>query len=734
MADDLKPDATKAAPDKPDVHAEALRQYERGYNRDRSNIEAGYEDLRFSAEEGQWDEAARKLREDQGRPILTVDRTGQFVRQVTGDIRQLRPAIKVMPIDDRGSAEVADKVLPGLVRYIERRSDASGVYFGGADSMVRAGIGHWRVLAEYAGTDTFLQELRIAPVDDGLAVVWDPDAILPTREDARFCFVPVDMSRAAFEEAYPDASPDSFRTDVVSDAFSDWCSDDHVRVAEYWVKVPTKRRFAKLPGGGIDDVTDDPAGEADVVALGATIEERDDHKVVRYLISASEILEGPDDHPGRLIPIIPCIGEEIRIGRQVVRRGVVRGLRDVQRLYNYALSAEAEVVALQPKAPFIGTEKNFEKHLPDWEVANAENAPYLRFTPDPANGGAPPQRSQPPVSSQGISELKATAAADFSAVTGIYPASLGASSNESSGRAILARQREGDTGTYHYIEAFQRAVRYTGRVLLDLIPHIYDTARTLRIVGEDGKVDVLKINQGAVDPNGDGIELQTLNDVTVGAYDIAIEMGPSFSSKKEEARDGMQTLMQALGPQAAPMFVDLLVKMQDWPLADQIAKRARLLLPAQIQQAEAAESGEPLPPPPPPAPLSPEQQATMAKEERAQAIDQLRAEQALVAIQNETLKTQLAIMQARAATPAPVADDPVVRALLAEVSTLGQIVAGLVQPPMQPGPPPPAPPGPPMPPPDPGAPPPAPQLPPIEPPPGGFFVPGEAPPIEAPPP
>jgi len=596
---------------------EAIKRYRAGWEKDRDNQRLAYEDLAFLAEEGQWETRARAEREAEGRPILTVNKCPQFVRQVTGDIRQLRPAVKVVPVDDAADKDVAAKILPGMIRYIEQRSDAKAAYFSAADQMVAAGIGHCRVYTEYAAATTFDQEICVGTIEDGIAVVWDPDAVHPTRRDAMWCFVPFDYSRDTFKTRWPDASPDELDYHA-EDAFKDWLTGETVRVTEYWRKVPAKRELALYPGGEMVDLTDDEDGakRADAEAVGARIEQRDSFRVERILMTASSILEGPDEWPGAHIPIVPFMGEEVKIGRRIDRRGVVRGLKDTQRIYNYACSAEAEVIALQPKAPFLGTRKNFEKYLDEWETANSRNWPFLQFEPDSANGGAAPQRVAPPVASTGISDLRASATNDMHEVTGIYPASLGAKSNEASGRAILARQREGDTGTYVYIEAFGRAVQRVGEIVVDLIPHIYDTERTIRIVGEDGKVDALEINKEQLDPNGDGIATLILNDLTVGAYEVVVEMGASYATKREEARDGMTQLLQAAGPETLQLFLDLFVKQQDWPLADKIAKRAELLLPPPIRMAEAQEAGEPppqMPPPAPPPPPTPEQQLEAQK-------------------------------------------------------------------------------------------------------------------------
>lgn len=571
--------------DHKDILAQARKDHDAAYEREKDNIANAYADLEFISDEEfcQWPDEQVKARA--GRPTLQINELPQFIHQITGDIRQMRPAVKVVPVDSGADEKIAD-LRGGLIRYVENRSDASAIYFRTADSQVACGIGHWRVLTEYADGSTFNQEIRIAPVEDGVSVLWDPDAILPNKVDAKFCFVPVDMSRNAFEAAYPGVQPSQF-DDTKWSHNSSWVSDDHVRVSEYWVRKPTKRRLALGLDGSIADVTD---AEKSVIAFhlsrGARVEERDSFKVCRYLITASDVLEGPEDWPGRYIPIVPVVGEETRIGRKVIRRGVVRRAKDPQRMLNYFHSAHTETVALQPKAPFVGTEINFAKYQSIWSAANDQNLPYLPYEPDTKNGGAAPQRVQPPVSSQGVLDGLTLARENIRSVIGIYDASLGKQSNETSGKAILARQREGDVGSYLYIDNFARAVRHTGDIINDLIPHVYDTERTIRIMGEDGKIDVLEINKAAgLDGSG-----QTVfdYDITQGSYDVVAQIGASYSTRREEARDGMIEFIRA-APETGALILDKVAKAQDWPMADDIEKRLRATLPPRILQMEEME-------------------------------------------------------------------------------------------------------------------------------------------------
>lgn len=641
--------------------------YEAAISRERDNIREGYEDLRFIAAE-QWDENIKRQREDEGRPCLTENRLPQFCRQITGDIRQMRPAIKVVPVDNRADPDTA-KVIAGITRYVENRSMAQAVYFQGADGAVQAGRGAWRVTTEYASDTTFDQEIRIAPIEDGLSVVWDPDANLPGKTDAMFCFVSVDISTRAFEAKYPGKSASSFGDDYARTT-ADWYGEDWVRVAEYWYKEPVERTFL-VGGGELKEIEPDEMADAEAfvrIAMGRgdsfRIEKRKGFKVMRAVVTGCEVLEEPSEWPGRYIPVVTVDGEEIRIGRRVVRHGAVRNARDPQRRLNYFLSAETETIALQPKSPFVGTSKQFEGFEDQWENANRENRPYLEYNADPQAGG-PPQRQQPPVSSQGIAVGLQGALAGLQATTGIYNSSLGAASNETSGKAITARQREGDTGTYVYVEHFSQAIAVTAKIVVDLIPRVYDTTRQMRIIGEDGDEELVEINKptdlAEMPDGGDGDAeaiQRILNDVTVGSYDVVVEMGPSYNTRREEARDGMIAFLQA-APQAAPLVLDLIAKMQDWPLADDVRERLETLLPPEVKAKQAEKRGEP-PPAEPPNPaaeaaaMQARQEAEAAAAKQAVEMEKLGLEREKLAVERERLRVEMAKIEASVMTAAAV--------------------------------------------------------------------------------
>lgn len=611
-----------------DVHKQAMEEYDRDYAREKGNIDQAYEDLRFRRGrlEDQWTPEA--LQQRIGRPCHVVNKLPQFIRQVTGDMRQSRPGIKVVPVDSGADIETAE-IRAGMIRYVENRSKAKHVYTTGADSQVTCGIGHWAVTTEYAHAGTFNQEIRVIGIEDGVSVLWDADAILPTKSDADHCFVPNDLTIAKFKKDWPDAQADGFDMSVYGygarGAFDSWTTDETIRINQYWKKKPIKRTLALLPDGTIEDLTSQLEGFSPEQAQaglewyaqqkGARVEQRDSYKICRYLITLAEVLS-EEDWPGMHIPVVPVIGEEVRVGRDVYRHGIVRYARDLQRMENYYASAETETIALQPKAPWKGTKKMFEKNYDIWETANTENHPFLEYTHDPAVPQGP-ERVQPPVASQGITEAKVRNSEDMKAVIGIYDASLGAKSNETSGIAIARRDAQGDTGTFVYHDNFALAIERTGEIINELFPKIYDTQRTIQILGDDGKPDMVEINKPMVQGGVEKIQ----HDMTSGSYDVVIEQGPNYATKRQYAQDGMTEFIRAF-PAAAPLLGDLYAKAMDWPNAQQIGERLEEALPPPVKakldadrQKRERQAGKP--------PTPEEQQAA-----QQQAEQQAKAQQA----------------------------------------------------------------------------------------------------------
>lgn len=531
---------------------------------DETNRLDAEDDLKFINGD-QWPEQARRERENANRPTLTVNRLPQFVRQVTGDIRQMNPAIKVTAADNSATDSVAT-VIEGLVRHIEQRSSASSVYEASAESAAQCSMGAFRVMSEYCDGDTFEQELWIKPVHNPFSVAWDPMARLPTRADAEFCFITEYMRKEDFTAQFPKADPVGVEGDNQIENISHWHNEGEILVSEYYWKEYETVTLSLMEDGSV---------KQGKVEGAVKVREAERCKVKWAKISGKDILEGPRDIPGRHIPVIAVIGEEMLVDGEWRRSSVIRFAKDPQQAYNYASSTQTEVIAMQPKSPFVGTFKQFQGLEKFWAKANTSTAAYLPYNPDEKAPGAP-QRQTPPVASQGLAGEIMKAAEDMQATVGIYNASLGNRSNETSGVAIRQRQMESDVSTSIYSDNLAKAIEHCGRILVDQIPTIYDTQRTIRILGEDDQEVVEHINTLVVDP-ATGEQL-IYNPLDVGKYDVRVNVGPNYATRRQEASESMLNFMQAV-PQAGQVAPDLIAKAQDWPDADKIAERLKRMLP-----------------------------------------------------------------------------------------------------------------------------------------------------------
>lgn len=533
------------------------------------------------------------------RPCLTINKLPQHIRQVTNDQRQNRPAGKVIPVDDKGDIEVA-QIFDGMIRYIEYISDADVAYDTACENQVTFGEGFFRILTEYCDHQTFDQDIKIGRIRNSFSVYMDPTMQDPCGADAQWCFITEDMSKEDFERAYPNASSvTSLQSQGVGDQLlSTWINEETVRIAEYFYIDVERKTLNLYPGaqtafeGSTDDLIMKEMYPGPVRSRAVDIK-----KIKWSKINGYEVLE-EREWPGRWIPVIRVVGNEYEVDGQMFVSGIVRNAKDAQRMYNYWVSQEAEMLALAPKAPFIGYGGQFEGYENQWKTANTQNWPYLEVNPDVTDGkGAVlplPERSQPPMAQVGLIQAKMGAADDIKSTTGQYDSSLGATSNERSGKAILARERQADTGTYHYVDNLARAVRYGARQLVDLIPKIYDTARIARIIGEDGEATTVQINPDQVEPvreieNEEGIVIQRIYNPGVGKYDVCVTTGPSYMTKRQEAMENMGRALET-NPELWNVVGDLFVKNMDWPGSQEMAKRlSRMIDPKLLDDQESPE-------------------------------------------------------------------------------------------------------------------------------------------------
>jgi hypothetical protein len=530
------------------------------------------------------------------RPTLTINKLPQHVRQVTNDMRQNRPGAKVIPVDDDADVQVAE-IFNGMIRHIEYISDADVAYDTACENQVAYGEGYITLMTEYCEPNSFDQDIKIGRIRNSFSVYMDPLIQDPTGADAKYCFITEDLTKAEYERQYPDAAPISTLQSlgVGDQSISNWLNEDTVRIASYYYIDYEKAKLNMYPGGqtAFQNTPEDKQLRAFYGEPKRT-RESVNPKVKYCKINGYEILE-QNDWAGKWIPVIRVVGNEFEVDGRLYVSGLVRNAKDAQRMYNYWVSQEAEMLALAPKAPFIGYGGQFEGYEDKWKTANTNNWPYLEVNPDVTDGqGAVlplPQRAQPPMASSGLLQAKAGASEDIKSTTGQYNASLGMGSNERSGKAILARQREGDVGTYHYGDNLTRAVRHVARQLVDLIPKIYDTQRIARIIGEDGETKMVKINPEQPEPvkkivDEQGIVIEKIYNPGVGKYDVVATTGPGYATKRQEALEAMAQLLQG-NPQLWQVAGDLFVKNMDWPGAQEMSKRfAKTIDPKFLEDGE----------------------------------------------------------------------------------------------------------------------------------------------------
>ena len=572
-----------------------------------SSREAELDDLRFMAgspdNNWQWPAdviATRGSVQGQtinARPCLTINKLPQHVRQVTNDQRQNRPTGKVIPADDKGDIEVA-QVFEGMVRHIEYISDADVAYDTACDNQVIYGEGYVRLLTDYFRDDSFDQDIRICRIMNSFSVYMDPTIQDPCGADANWCFITEDILKDEYERQFPGAAPvtSMLAQGVGDNQLSEWVDEKTVRIAEYFYYDYEKRTLNLYPDNAtaFDGTMEDKFLR---LQYQKPLKSRQStrRKVMWIKTNGYERLE-EREWAGKWIPVVRVVGNEFEVNGEKHISGLIRNAKDAQRMYNYWVSNEAEMLALAPKAPFVGYGGQFEGYEQKWQTANINSWPYLEVNPEvpgrPGSLQCPlPQRARPPMAQVGIMQAKLGAGDDIKSTTGQYDSSIGATSNERSGKAILAREKQGDTGTYHYIDNLSRAVRYVTRQIIDLIPKIYDTERVARIVQLDGSVDMVKINPSQTepvkkitDPNNPKIVIDKIYNPSVGLYDVLVTTGPGYMTKRQEALDSMSMILQSHPRRLWPVIGDLFVKNMDWPGSQEMAARLAKMVDPKLMQ------------------------------------------------------------------------------------------------------------------------------------------------------
>jgi hypothetical protein len=589
-----------------DIIEEADHDFELAVEAESDNRNWFLEDLRFGRLGEQWPDDIAKDRHADGRPCLTLNHMPAFIRQVVNDCRQNKPAIKVAPVDSGGDIKTA-KVFDGIIRNIEQESRADIAYDTAVEFAASGGFGYFRIDIDYAHDDTFDLDIRIERVSNPLAVYGDPASQAADSSDWNNAFIVESISKETFEAMYPDAEPVDFKSGDYAKVNPHWRDGEDVIRAEYWKRKEVQANLLQLSNGEVikEDIY---AKNKDLFdSLGVTVQQQRpvrSWKVCQYIMTGAEVLE-TNEWASKYIPIVPVYGEELNIEGKRYFRSLIRDAKDAQRMHNYWESVSTELAALQPRVPFTGPKGIFDVDK-RWKTANKRSHAYLEF--DPKFVATPPQRqvldSGPAISA--IAESKRSVDS-MKAIMGLYNASLGERSNETSGVAINSRKVEGEVSTFHFPDNLARAIGHGGRILLDLIPQVYSPGRIVRTLGQDGAARPIQVGNPAERPPGPQLGPQMPGQPTqpqgqepspmatpesqdnmtpaiyylgAGKYDLTVKSGPSFTTRRQEAAAEMTELIRAF-PDAAPIIGDILVENLDWPGADKIAERLRSMLPAQ---------------------------------------------------------------------------------------------------------------------------------------------------------
>lgn len=565
-------------PDK--IITEARELFELAANTEKDQREDALDDIRFARLGKQWPDNVRAERENSGRPCLTINKLPSYIRQVVNDSRQNKPSIRVSPVDSGADVDTA-KIYSGLIRNIEYSSNADVAYDTAIDSAVTSGFGYWRVNIDYAHDDTFDMDLLIQRIANPFCVYGDPFATEADSSDWNVAFIVDKIKKNEFGRKYKGAENKGWESNYDSIEMP-WLEEESLQIAEYWRREEIERAILLLSNKQIVDAEFyKKAADYFQVQKLAVIGERKTKswKVTQRIMTGVEVLE-TNDWAGKYIPIVPVYGEEVNENGKRHFRSMIRDAKDPSKMLNYWRSASTELVALAPKAPYVGRAGAFKTDAAKWATANSKNHAYLEY-----DGGEAPQRQPFAGVPAGALQEAMNASDDIKAILGMFDPSMGERSNETSGRAIIARQRESDTGQFHFIDNLARAIRHTGRILIDLIPQVYTGDRVVRVLGEDSEAENVRLGDARQSIPGENGETQEIYNLSAGKYDVVVDTGPSYTTKRQEAAEQMTELMRVY-PDAAPLIGDLLAKNLDWPGAEDIAARFKAMLPPQIKEAD----------------------------------------------------------------------------------------------------------------------------------------------------
>jgi len=563
-----------------DIFEEARDRLKLSIDADTDNRKLAKEDSLFREGENHWNQHNVTTASEES-PELVINFTDTLVGRVVNSIAEREPRGKCHPVGDGADVERAD-VINGLGRHVEYRSEASVAYDNAADNAVTFGWGWWRLLAEFAAADSFDKEIRIVPILNAFSVYPDPGAIMPTASDMNWCLISLMMKRTEYKRLYPKAENAPWADVGRDEGIADWESKEEIRLAEYFrIRERTQKLHLIVTQDGrrITSFDAETPSAEELAKLGSRIIDTRDsarRQVEWFRLNGTKVIDRMI-LPGSYIPVIRCQGNARNIDGRVYRRGMVRALQDPQRMVDYGETAKIKRLGLTPQAPWVVAEGQLEGH-PEWTDANRASYPVLTYKPVTVStaGGdqvlEPPKRQPPAQVEAGFSELVEGMRSNLLAIAGM-PNEPGQDSTQGvSGKALQRRDKLSDQSHAQYYRNQKLAIAQTWRIMLEWFPHYYSEERMQRIIGEDGKPSMVKLNEQTQE---DGVA-SVKNDLSTGRYDVVMDSGPSYETKREEGSEALMEMVSGAGPLAellAKVAPDLLFRGLDVPYAEEIANR-----------------------------------------------------------------------------------------------------------------------------------------------------------------
>jgi len=542
---------------------------------DQDNRQEAMIDMKFINVPGeQWEENMKKNRGN--RPCYEFNKTRVTAKRIINDMKANPAEGKVRGVEG-GDKDVAE-IIEGLTRNIWNISNADTIIDYASEYQVSAGMGAWRITTDFSTDTAFDQDIHIEGIPNPFCLYADNNSKEQYKRDADDWILTEKVSKKEFKHRWPKAEPVNF-DDTEFDDDEDWEDEEQIRIAEYWYKEPTTKELLQLVNGQVVDAESDEGIEIlkqpDAIKNRRTVKTS---KIMMVIASGRAILEAPTEWAGSMFPFVMIYGEYIVIDGRTYWWGIGRFAKDAQRSYNITRTAITETIAGTPLSTIWATPEQIEGHQSTWAIAHKENMPYRLYNADPKAPGAPQRTGGSDVPVALIQESQ-IASEEINMVTGIFAADVGAANQASSGRQEIARQQMGQIATFNYQDNRGKGIQRTWEILIDLIPNIYDTDRELRIIGPTGEDAYKKVNTFVKNDLGEDIKI---NDLSLGRYDAVVTLGPNFSTRRQEAAETYQTLMQG-NPGIFPIAGDLIFKSMDLPFSEEISERLKIMLPPEVQ-------------------------------------------------------------------------------------------------------------------------------------------------------